>query len=136
MLALMFITSFAYSQGSMNFNQNNYYQWVKINDSQCGKANLYIYVDRVYNNASRLYYYNIYFWSDSYYRNCEVSSTLINNINVYAFSNGKYTKVLIVPYILAKPKSNYFNGWNFLGYVYSYSSNQNIKVNWGSANLY
>ena len=135
-IALVFLTSFAYSQGSVNFNQNNYYQWVNIGSSLCGKANFYVYVDRTYNSSSRLYYYNIYFWSDSYYNNCNASPTYISNIGAYAFANGKYTKVLGTPYMLAKPKSEYFNGWNFLGYIYSYSSNQNIKINWGGASLY
>jgi len=136
MVSLMFMTSFAYSQGSLNFNQSNYYQWVKVSNSQCGKANFYVQVDRKYNSASRLYYYNVYFWSDSYFRNCDPSTTYISNINVYSLNNGKYSKMFGQAYMLAKPQNPYFNGWNFAGYVYSYSANLNIKVSWGGASLY
>lgn len=135
-LSLMFLSSFSYSQGEMNFNSNNYYQWVNIKNSQCGQASFYIYVDRIYNSGSRLYYYNIYIWSDSYYSNCNASTTYIKNINVYGFDSGKYSKVFGTPYLLAKPKNSYFNGWNFLGYIYSYSSNKNIKVTWRGTSLY
>ena len=135
-IALVFLTSFAYSQGSVNFDNSNYYGWVNVSSPQCGKANFYVQVERTYNNASRLYYYNIYFWSDSYYRNCNASTTYISDINVYSLNNGKYTKMFGQPYMLVKPKSNYFNGWTFAGYVYSYSSNLNIKVSWGGASLY
>lgn len=122
--------------GYQYVDASNCYQWIKLSNSQCGKASFYIYVDKVYNNGSRLYYYNIYLWSDSYYNNCNTSSTYISNINVYAFNNGKYSKAFGVPYLLAKPKSNYFNGWNFLGYVYTYSSNQSIKITWEDISLY
>jgi len=135
-LTLVFLTSFAYSQGEVNFNNSNYSQWVKIKNSQCGQASFYVYVGKTYNSASRLYYYNIYIWSDSYYRNCNASSTYITNINIYEFDTGKYSKVFETPYLLAKPKNAYFNGWNLLGYIYSYNSSLNIKLTWGSISIY
>lgn len=135
-LTLVFLTSFGYSQGSVNFNSSNYYTWIKVGNPDCGKANFYIYVDRTYNSASRLYYYNIYFWSDSYYQNCNASATYISNIGAYALNGGKYSKIIGTPYILVKPKNGYFNGWNFFGYIYSYNPNQAIKIKWGGASLY
>lgn len=135
---MMFFASFAYSQNSgyKILGSSDYYQWVKIDEPRCGSGSFYIYISKEYNISSRLYYYKIFLWSDSYYRNCGVASTLINVFNVYIYANGKYSKVLNLEYILANPKSNYFDGWNYVAYVYTYNENQNFKITWEDVNSY
>ena len=94
-ITMMFLSSFVYSQngGYKILGSSDYYQWIKVDEPRCGKGSFYIYISKEYNISSRLYYYKIFLWSDSYYRNCGVASTLIDVFNVYIYANGTLWRI-------------------------------------------
>ena len=132
----LLISSFAQAQEVVYFDNTNYNQWIQIGDVACGKASFHLYVNQYYNQTDGLYYYEIYVWSDSYYKNCNPSYTYIENVIVYVYDGSVYSNSLSMDYYLASPKTTTFNGWNYLAYVYSASANQKFKIAWDGANPY
>lgn len=124
------------AQGSQYINSSNYFNWIKIGEPSCGNGSFYIYVNRYYNQTQGLYYFEIYIWSDSYYKNCKESYTYIDDVVLYIDDKGYYSQVLVLDYYLAQPKNASFNGWNYIAYVYSSNPNQKIKIKWGSVSSY
>lgn len=135
--SFVMLYSFAQAQGGVAyFSSSSYNQWIEFSEKRCGKAGFYIYIRRYYKPSHRVFYYDIYIWSDSYYRNCLPSYTYINNIMVYMHDGKNYKPVLNLDYYIASPKKSDFNGWNYLGYLYSRNSNQNIKITWTDKSPY
>lgn len=124
------------AQGTQYINSSNYFNWIKVGEPLCGKGSFYVYVNRIYNQSQGLYYFEIYIWSDSYYKNCQASSTYIDDVIVYVDVNGYYSQALTLDYYLAAPKGGTFNGWNYMAYVYSKNPNQKIKIKWNSISQY
>lgn len=135
-VVLSAVANFANAQGSVTISSSNYFTWVKVDEPACGKGSFYVYVNKYYNTADRLYYYEIYIWSDSYYKNCNTSYTYIEDVVLYVHDNGNYIKALTLDYFLAAPKTGTFNGWNYMAYVYSGSASQKFKIKWDSVSPY
>lgn len=130
--AFMLISLAAQSQGSLTINSTNYNKWVQVCNTACGKGSFYVYVNKYYNQTDKYYYYEIYVWSESYYKNCTSAYTYIDEVKIYANN----IQVLILDYYLASPKTDTFNGWNYMAYVYSSKENETIKITWDSISPY
>ena len=136
MTVFLLVSSLAHAQGSIIFDGNNYNQWIKIGEPACGVGSFYLYVNQYYSQADGLYYYEIYVWSDSYYKNCNPSYTYIKDVVIYVHNGTNYSNSLSYDYFLASPKTTTFNGWNYLAYVYSGSASQKFKITWSGATPY
>jgi hypothetical protein len=134
LLIISTCANFALPQGVVEFNSSNYNTWIKACEPACGKGSFYLYAHKTYNQSNGLYYFQVYVWSDSFYKNCNQAYTYIDNVSIYLSENKKNS--LNFDYFLASPKTASFNGWNYIAYIYSTSANQKFKFEWGSASPY
>lgn len=137
---LVLILAVVFSIGSTNAQKNtiigdgSYNVWIVSNPTCYGCGSFYSMVVNIQQPSNGFYYYDIYFWSNSYYTNGYTSNTYIKQINIYALDqSGKNTLVLTFPYVVVHPKSELFNGYFYVGYVYSTNSMQKINITWSSA---
>jgi hypothetical protein len=135
-VVLSIVFNKANAQSEQYINSSNYYTWIQTCNPDCGKGSFYTYVNRYYNQNSGYYYFEIYIWSNSYYKNCNEAYTYIDDVVIYVESKGNYTSVLKLDYYLASPKTATFNGWNYMAYVYSTNPNQKFKIKWSSISAY
>jgi hypothetical protein len=136
-LLFLFCTNKANAQNSIAIDYNYYNTWQLSNESCYGCGSFYVMVVNNPNPVNGYYYYDIYFWSNSYYSNGYAANTYIKPVNIYAIGpDGRGTLVLAFTYAVVPPKSVAFNGYFYVGYVYSMSSMQKIKINWSSASAW
>lgn len=132
------ITVFALNadaQGSMYIGYNQYNKWVLSNPPCVGCGSFYVMVVNNPTPNKGYYYYEVYCWTNSSYRNGYIASTYLKNINFYLVgAGGNEIYILNMPYAVIPPKSDYFNGYFYLAYVYSTSPSQTIKLTWSEAN--
>lgn len=133
-LLTVFSLNTASSQNSLTIGPSNYNNWVLSNNTCYGCGSFYVMVVNNPNPINGYYYYDIYFWSNSYYSNGYAANTYIKPVNIYAIGpDGVGTLVLTFTYAVVPPRSDVFNGYFYVGYVYSMSAYQKIKINWSSA---
>ncbi len=130
------ILNISVAQGEININSSKCFRWIEVSTQACKKGSFYVYVNRRYNQENGFYYFDIYIWSNSYYENCNESSTYIDDVDIYINSGGRYVPAVNLDYYLAAPKTNSFNGWNYMAYVYSKDPNQLFKIKWSSVSTY
>jgi len=109
LLNIVFLFSFLTSlcQTNYTFNSSEYGVWKVSGQAICGVGNAYCTVYRSGTpNSYGNYVYTIYFSTNSYFNNCEVSRTYIPDIYVYYYD--KYTKKYYYP-------SNYYPFWITVG---------------------
>jgi hypothetical protein len=137
-LLLTIVTAFAFNanaQGNIEINYNQYNQWVLSNQPCVGCGSFFVMVVNNPNPNNGYYYYDIYLWTNSSYRNGFIASTYLKNINFYLVgASGNEIKVFNMVYAVVPPKSSYFNGYFYIAYVYSLSPSQTIKLTWSEAN--
>jgi len=138
-LLLTFIIAFsinANAQGNMVINYNQYNKWVLSNSPCVGCGSFYVMVvNNPTPNNRGYYFYDVYCWTNSSYTNGYLASTYLKNINFYFVgASGNEVFILNIPYGVVPPKTQYFNGYFYLAYVYSPSSSQTIKLTWSEAN--
>jgi hypothetical protein len=134
-LAIAIVFSFGNSnaQNSITIGNGNYNTWVSSNDACYGCGSFYVMIVNNPNQADGYYYYDIYFWSNSYYTTGYVANTYIKSVNIYMLNpSGLWNPVLSFPYVVVPPKSDYFNGYFYIGYIYSTSRMQSIKTTWSN----
>lgn len=138
LLTLTFLLSFNTVKAQSITVSNGYYNtWLLSNESCYGCGSFYVMIVNNPNQVDGYYYYDIYFWSNSFYGNGYAANTYIKPVNIYAVSPDGYNKlVLTFSYAVVPPKSNSFNGYFYVGYVYSMSPSQKIKINWSSASAW
>jgi hypothetical protein len=124
------------AQGEQHIGPTKYNKWIQVSRSDCGKGSFYIYVNKSFDRNDMLYYFDVYIWSDSYYKDCSVSHTYIDNVVIFVENFGKYDRSLSLDYYLAAPKSNSFNGWNHMAFIYSAKSSQEFKIKWDLISTY
>jgi hypothetical protein len=121
------------AQNSKVITPNNYNNWLISNQTCAGCGSFFIMVVNSPMQSDGYYYYDVYLWSNSFYSNGFAASSYVKNIKVSIMQpNGVYQKVLDVEYALVPPKSPSFNGYFHVAYVYSFSAQQIIKLNWSS----
>lgn len=127
----------AISQNDITIEPGQYSQWSMSNQTCYGCGS---FLTMVVNNpvqSKGYYYYDIYFWSNSFYTNGYAANTYIKQVNIYAQDpSGRNTLVLTFPYTVVPPKSDAFNGYFYVGYVYSTSAMQKIKITWSNVNVW
>lgn len=140
-ILIMFFAFFCMStlkaQNSIVIDTYDYNIWQLSNETCYGCGSMYIMVTNNPVPVNGYYYYDIYFWSNSFYSNGYAANTYVKPINIYAIDPyGKSTLVLNFSYIVVPPKSYSFNGYFYVGYVYSTSAMQKIKINWSKINAW
>lgn len=136
---LLFVTLSSFSQNNSVLVSNTMYKkWLQVGQTCYGCTSFYIMVvNQTEPSSDGLYYYNVYFWSNSFYNNGYVASTYLKNINVYGVDvNSTETPILKINYALVPPKSNYFDGTFHLAYVYSTSARQIVKITWSEIGIW
>ncbi len=138
LLTLTFLLSFNIVKAQSISISNGYYNtWLLSNESCYGCGSFYVMVVNNPTQANGYYYYDIYFWSNSFYGNGYAANTYIKPVYIYVVNPDGYEKlVLTFKYAMVPPKSNSFNGYFYVGYVYSTSPSQKIKLNWSSASAW
>lgn len=134
---LLFILSFIpqkiNAQNSMIITSSNYKNWQISNQTCAGCGSFFVMVVNNPIPSNGYYYYDIYLWSNSFYPNGYAASSYVKNIKISIMRpDGVYQNVLNVEYALVPPKSSIFNGYFHVAYVYSFSAQQTIKLNWSS----
>lgn len=134
----LFVSFNANAQNSITIGPGNYGKWLLSNESCYGCGSFYVMVTNTYNPADGFYYYDIYLWSNSYYSNGYTANTYIKGVNIYALNLNGISENLVLnfQYLVVPPKSYQFNGYFYVGYVYSTISTQKIKLNWQSASAW
>ena len=116
---------------------DNYNTWILSNPSCYGCSSFYVMVASKPVQTNGLYYYDIYMWSNSFYASGYASNTYIKQVNIYAIDfNGRENLMLTFPYLVVPPKSYSFNGYFYVGCVYSQSPEQTIKTTWLNATIW
>lgn len=114
------------------------YDWKLSNQAcyGCGSLFLCVLKDKT-TNAKGLYQFYVYLWSNSFYANGLKASTYVTNITIFAVNgNGDKTSILNIPYFVAKPKTDIFNGWNLISTVTGADPQQVMQVTWGGIQAY
>jgi len=126
------------AQNSITITSNRYNIWNVSNPPCYGCSSIYVMVvNTKVPDKSGFYFYDIYLWSNSFYTNGYVASSYVKNINFYMVDpHGTQKYILNVDYALVPPKSQYFNGSYYLGYIYSVSAKQTIKLTWSEINVW
>lgn len=126
------------AQRQMTIHSNNYNNWIQSNPTCAGCGSFFVMVVNEKYQAKNGYYYSyIYLWSNSYFPNSYASSSYIKNIEVFFVDNlGRDIPIINFNYALVPPKSNDFDGWFQLAYLYSVSPNQTIKIKWSEVNAW
>ena len=125
------------AQSTIIIDNSNYKTWQAYGNTCAGCGSFFVMVSNNPVPINGYYYYDIYFWSNSFYQNGYASNTYIKQINIYATGpNGVDNLVLKFPYAVVPPKSNVFNGYFYVGYIYSFSAMQKIKISWVSASAW
>jgi hypothetical protein len=123
------------SQNFITIGSENYNQWILSNNTCYGCGSFYVMVVNNPTPVKGYYYYDIYFWSNSFYANGYAANSYIKFIDVYGTDyKGNNIPVLNFQYVVVPPKSYTFNGYFYLGYVYSLSSTQRIQITWSTVN--
>ena len=136
-LSIVLCSSNINAQNFFVVGNGNYSTWNLTNQTCYGCGSFFIMVANNPTPSNGYFYYDIYFWSNSFYTNGYAANTYIKEINVYAVDpKGRDVPVLYVPYTLVPPKSYSFNGSFYIGYVYSVSPIQTIKISWSSASAW
>jgi hypothetical protein len=93
LLIFLFFTLFfltTKSQTEFNFSSSNYGQFQLSSQAFCGKGSLYCVITKsLYPNGFGNYCYQVYFATNSYFSDCNVSRTYVPNIEVM-YVEGKY----------------------------------------------
>jgi len=136
-IMLMFSCGNFTAQNNLVIGPNYYNSWVLSNRTCYGCGSFFAMVVNNPNPTKGYYYYDIYFWSNSYYTNGYAANTYIKQVNIYTVDpSGKEYFIFKMPYAVVAPKSDAFNGYFYVGYVYSTSAMQNIKISWLSASAW
>jgi len=127
---LLFLLSFnlkaQYNTQSIIINSPNYNNWYQCEESGRGKASFFAAVSTSNVMAKDgYYYYDVFFYNNSFYRNGIECSTYIKNINYYIWNGDSWQKVYYQPYALVK-QSGQFHA----AYVYSFTKIYKIKIVW------
>ena len=111
---------------------SQYNSWVLSNTSCYGCGSFYVIVTNS-GYIDGYYYYDIYLWSNSFYTNGYTANSYIKNMNVYSIdSKNNRINIFNLDYVLVPPKSDFFDGYYYLGYAYSTNANQAIKLTWAT----
>ena len=125
-MAILFGVSKVEAQ-SMTINNSSYNQWIPSNSTCAGCGSIFVMVSSPV-QKSGAFYYDIYLWSNSFYVNGFAANSYVKNI----FVNVQGATVIALPYVVVPPKSNVFNGYFYLGFVYSGNPAETIVVNWSN----
>lgn len=133
-LAVFFTFNISNAQNSITIGNGEYNNWQLTNKPCYGCGSLYIMVVNNPTPKKGYYYYDIYFWSNSFYANGYAANTYVKQIGVYTIDPaGNELSIFKTPYAVVAPKSDIFNGYFYVGYVYSTSAMQEIKIEWFKA---
>jgi hypothetical protein len=123
------------SQNVITIGNENYNQWVLSNNTCYGCGSFYVMVVNNPTPIKGYYYYDIYFWGNSFYSNGYAANSYIKFIDIYGNDHrGINIPILNFQYIVVPPKSYTFDGYFYVGYVYSLSSTQRIQITWSTVN--
>lgn len=121
------------AQTQMIIEPSRYNTWVESNTTCAGCGSFYVMIVNEKTKAKDGYYYMyVYLWSNSYYSNGYTASSYIKNINIYFTDGVRDYPAISFQYALVPPKSEYFNGWYQIAYLYHTYPNQIIKITWSN----
>lgn len=136
-LAIIFSIGNTMAQNSVLISNYNYNTWLLSNNTCSGCGSFFVMVVNNPIPSNGYYYYDIYFWSNSFYTNGFAANTYIKPVNIYIINpEGVAVPVLNFTYAVVPPKSASFNGYFYVGYVYSMSSMQKIKISWSNVSAW
>lgn len=114
------------------------YNWKLSNPACNGCGSFYYSIVRTPNaDYDNRYWYYLLIWSNSYYGNKTLASSYITglNIDVILADNTKH-RVLESAWILALPKTQYFNGMSYAAKIWSTENDIIINVTWDKVEVY
>ena len=136
-IAVIFSINTTIAQTNITIGNGSYNSWALSNTACYGCGSFYTMIVNNPNPIDGYYYYDIYLWSNSYYTNGYAANTYVKPINIYTLDPfGKSKLVLTFAYVVVPPKSASFNGYFYLGYVYSTSAMQKIKLTWSNVSAW
>ena len=114
------------------------YNWKQFGQTCNGCPSFFMAVYRTnFPDQKGLYYFYVYFYSNSFYNNGTKCSTYLNNINIYALNESGVSQLILGPfYLLVKPKNEMFDGYNIGATLYSTDPAQVLNINVGQINIY
>lgn len=122
---------------SVEMNPSNYNQWLHCEDAGYGKGSFGIITYHSgYKENDGYYYYDVYLWNNSYYKNGNVCSSYIKDIKVYVWDKGTWVNVINFGYALVHPASDTFDGYFHLTYIYNTMPVKKIKITWSEVSTY
>lgn len=125
-------------QNQMTIQSSNYNKWIESNPTCPGCGSFFtMIVDEKTQAKNGYYYFYVYLWSNSYYGNTYAASSYVKNIEIFFINaDGLEMSVINFTYALIPPKSNYFNGWFQLAYLYNTHPNQTIRIKWSEVKVW
>lgn len=137
MLFLLSFTAISQSTGSIILKEDNYNNWYQCEESGYGKPSFYVGVSFTGEmETDGYYYYDIFLYNNSYYRNGKECSTYITNLKYYVWVGDKWVHIYTQDYALVKPATTNYNGMYHAIYVYNFSKIKKIKITWGEMYTY
>jgi len=136
-LAFVFSANTMSAQNSILLNYGNYNEWVLSNNTCNGCSSFFAMVVNNPTPSNGYYYYDIYLWGNSFYSNGYAANTYIKSVNVYMLTpSGTWNSVIPYSYLIVPPKSDVFDGYFYVGYIYSTSKMQSIKITWVNTSVW
>ena len=139
---ILFFLLFAFTASSQTMvhvdKMGQSYDWKLSNQACNGCGSFYMRVDRsVYPDQRGLYYFYVYFWSNSFYANGYTANTYITELNFYFIQNGTYFFAYNLPYLLVSPSDvKQLSDKNLGAVLYGADNGQIIKLTWKQAIAY
>jgi hypothetical protein len=137
MLFLMSLLATSQSTGEIVLGEDNYNNWYQCEQSGRGLASFYVgvsFTGEMENDG--YYYYDVFFYNNSFYKNGKESSTYIQNLKYYVWYKGEWVLVFTQDYALIKPKTENYNGFYHAIFVYNFAKIKKIKITWGDTSIY
>lgn len=136
-IMLVFSCNELTAQNNLTIGSESYNTWMLTSKACYGCSSFFIMIVNNPNPIKGYYYYDIYFWSNSYYANGYAANTYIKQVGVYTIDPAGIERFIFkTPYVVVAPKSNNFNGYFYVGYVYSTSAMQVLKITWLKADVW
>jgi hypothetical protein len=125
------------AQNQMTIYPHHFNTWVQSNPTCAGCGSFFVMVVDEKTKAKDGHYYSyVYLWSNSYYTTSYAASSYIKNIQLFFVYGDKEYKAVEFNYALVPPKSNDFNGWFQLAYLYNSKLGVPIKIKWSEVNVW
>lgn len=127
---------FTFSQSGLVVNNSEYNKWIQLGETRNMNPSFFVAVsDRGNRRIDGLYYYDVYLYTNSFYRNV-LSPTLIEGVNFLVWENSKWKSVHYIDYIILKVPTPFNNGAFHATIIYSPIRIQSIRVDWKKVDIF